>query len=109
MGWKSELAKMDLQEAQDLDTIADANSEAKTNDIGIINPTSGAGILARENGLLEGFADHGLGFRFDPSTQRLLVFAPEVHLFTSKIETHSANETATYFTKEAAMVRDLLK
>lgn len=109
MNWKEELLKLDLWEAEDLDTLADKSSEAKPDDIGFINSKSGAGILARENGLLEGFSDYGLGFRFSRDTQSLMVFAPSIHLFTTSVQKHDKIVRNTYLKDEYGDVDEILQ
>lgn len=109
MGWKDELYELDVTEAQDLDDLADQSTEAKNDDVGFVNPSSGAGILARENGQLEGFADYGLGFRFSRDSQSLLVFAPSVHIFSTHIEKHDTVVQNTYLRDEYGDINDLLQ
>jgi|GEM_PF-3311239 len=108
MSWKEDLYELDLYESLDLDVIADQSTEAKENDIGMINPISGAGILARENGTLEGFADYGLGFRFSRDSQSLLIFAPNIHVFSLHIEKHDKIIRNTYLKDEYGDIENLL-
>ncbi len=109
MGWKEDLYELDMREPQDLDDLADKAGEAKSNDIGFINPTSGAGIIARENGTLEGFADYGLGFRFSRDSQSLMVFAPSVHIFSSDIQKHDRIIRNTYLRDEYGDIEEILQ
>ncbi len=109
MGWKEDLYELDMREPQDLDDLAHRSGEAKVNDIGIINPASGAGILARENGVLEGFADYGLGFRFSRDSQSLMVFAPSVHIFASDIQKHDRIVRNTYLRDEYGDIEEILQ
>ena len=108
MGWKEDLYKLDLHEAEDLDDLADQSSVAKTNDVGFVNPNSGAGILGRENGTLEGFADYGLGFRFSRDSQSLMVFAPSVHIFSHAVEKHDKVIRNTYLKDEYGEIDQIL-
>lgn len=109
MGWKEDLYKLDLHEAEDLDDLASQSTEAKTNDVGFVNPNSGAGILGREDGSLEGYADYGLGFRFSRDSQSLMVFAPAVHIFSGSIQKHDKVIRNTYLKGEYEEVEALLK
>ena len=109
MNWKQELLKLDLWEAEDLDDLANKASEAKPDDIGFVNPKSGAGILGRENGVLEGFSDHGLGFRFSRDSQSLMVFAPSIHLFTTSVERHDKVVRNTYLKDEYGDIDEILQ
>lgn len=109
MSWKSTLTEHDMRISEDLDFLADHSTRSKEDDIGLINPKSGAGILARENGTLEGYADYGLGFRFSKEKQALLVFAPSIHVFTKEIHKYDSIEKQTYLRDEYADVVELLK
>lgn len=109
MSWKDDLYDLDMRESEDLDVIANADTEAKTDDIGFINPTSGAGILARENGVLEGFSDYGLGFRFSSYSQSLSVFAPNIHLFTLGVQKHNTVVRNTFLKDEYGDIDHILQ
>lgn len=100
MGWKEELYSYELNESQDLDELADSSTEMQNNDLGIINPVSGAGIVTRENGNVEAFADYGLGFRFSRDAQSLMVFAPSVHIFSTDIQKHDQVAMNTFLRDE---------
>lgn len=108
MSWKDDLYAYELNESQDLDELAETSTEAKNDDMGFVNPVSGAGILARENGVLEGFADFGLGFRFSRDSQSLMVFAPSVHIFSSEIQKHDKVVRNTYLKDEYGDIESLL-
>lgn len=108
MGWKEDLYDLDIIAAEDLDVIAETSTEAKNDDIGFVNSKSGAGILARENGTLEGFADYGLGFRFSRDSQSLMVFAPSVHIFSQDIQKHDKVVTTTYLRDEYSDIENIL-
>jgi hypothetical protein len=109
MSWKDDLYELDTYEPDDLDTLSETSTEAKADDVGMINPVSGAGILARENGTLEGFADYGLGFRFSRDSQSLMIFAPSIHIFSSNIEKHDRIVRNTYLRDEYGDIEDILK
>jgi len=89
-----------MQLENNVDDIYTQETEAKNNDIGMINPHSGAGVLVRENGLLEAFADYGLGFRIDPETQSFSIFAPNLKLFYQKIEEIRYDQNMTFIKDE---------
>ncbi|ARW46176.1 hypothetical protein S100141_04958 (plasmid) [Bacillus licheniformis] len=108
MGWKDDLEELDLTEPQDLDDLAENSTIAKTEDVGFVNPKSGAGILGREDGVLEGFADYGLGFRFSRDSQSLMVFAPSVHIFSSSISKHDKIVRNTYLKDEYGDIEEIL-
>jgi hypothetical protein len=108
MSWKEELYKYELNESQDLDKMANASTELQDDDIGVLNPTSGAGIVAKKDGTLEAFADYGLGFRFSPQSQSLSIFAPNVHVFSTNIQKHDQVTTKTYLKDEYQDVESLL-
>lgn len=108
MGWKEDLYELDLRQPKDLDDLAEESTEAKNNDVGFVNANSGAGILGRENGTLEGFADYGLGFRFNRDSQSLLVFAPNIHVFSSNIQKHDKIVPSTYLKDEYGDIEEIL-
>lgn len=108
VGWKDDLNELDLTEPQDLDDLAENSTEAKAEDVGFVNPKSGAGILGREDGVLEGFADYGLGFRFSRNSQSLMVFAPSVHIFSSSINKHDKIIRNTYLKDEYGDIEEIL-
>lgn len=109
MSWKDDLYQLDMTEPQDLDELSEQSTESKPEDVGFINPTSGAGILGRANGTLEGFADYGLGFRFSRDSQSLLVFAPSIHVFSSNIEKHDTVIRNTYLKDEYGDITEILQ
>lgn len=109
MSWKDDLYELDMTEAQDLDELSEQSTESKPNDVGFINPNSGAGILGRENGTLEGFADYGLGFRFSRDSQSLLVFAPSIHVFSNDIQKHDKVIRNTYLKDEYGDIEEILQ
>lgn len=108
MSWKDDLYSLDTEEPQDLDELFDTSTEAKNGDVGFVNPVSGAGILGRESGVLEGFADYGLGFRFSRDSQSLMVFAPSVHIFSTDIQKHDTVIKNTYLRDEYGEIEDML-
>jgi hypothetical protein len=109
VSWRDDLYKLDMHESDDLDSLAEQSTEAKNNDFGFINPVSGTGILGRENGELEGFADYGLGFRFSRDSQSLMVFAPSVHIFSTHIEKHDQVVKNTYLRDEYGDIDTILQ
>lgn len=88
-----------MQIDNNVDDIQTQQTEAKSKDVGLVNPTSGAGMLVRENGRIEAFADYGLGFRIDPDTQSLSIFAPNLKLFYQK-KSHVDYDQDMHFIKD---------
>jgi hypothetical protein len=109
MSWKDQLYEIDIRESQDLDDLAEGSTEAKNNDVGFVNPNSGAGVLGRENGTLEGFADYGLGFRFNRDNQSLMVFAPNIHVFSTNIQKHDKVVKTTFLQGEYEDIEKLVR
>lgn len=109
MSWQEDFMKLQTKEAENIDDMAEVTGQTKDNDVGFVNSITGAGVLSREDGSLEGFSDYGLGFRFDPDHQALMIFAPHIHLFTSSIKQHQQLEDPVYFDGEYKEVLDLLK
>lgn len=108
MGWKDDLYLLDIRETEDLDVLSEVATEVKDKDIGMVNPISGAGILATETGNLEGFADYGLGFRFSRDTQSLSIFASSIHLFALEVERHDTVVRNTYLKDEYGDIDSIL-
>lgn len=109
MSWKDDLYMLDTQESLDLDVLSEVSTEVENDDIGLVNPTSGAGILATNKGNLEGFADYGLGFRFSRDTQSLSVFASSIHLFALEVEKHDVVIRNTYLKDEYGDIDSILQ
>jgi hypothetical protein len=109
MSWKDNLYMLDTRETEDLDTLSEVHTEVKNNDIGMVNPISGVGVLATEKGHLEGFADYGLGFRFSRDTQSLSVFASSIHLFALEVERHDTVVQNTYLKDEYGDIDSILQ
>lgn len=109
MSWKQKLTDLDLRPSEDIDFLTETSTEAKENDIGLINSISGSGLLAKENGDLEGYADYGLGFRFSRKKQALMVFAPSIHVFSQNIQKHTDMKANSYLKDELKDVHDLLQ
>ncbi len=84
--WMERLESLMLDPAQNIDEMVEQSTQAKSKDIGMINDVSGAGIMAKETGVLEGFSYYNLGFRFDPKTMSLSFYAPNVQFFTSNFQ-----------------------
>ncbi|GAK42059.1 hypothetical protein TCA2_4551 [Paenibacillus sp. TCA20] len=80
--WMIKLEELMMSSDQNIDEMVEQSSHAKNADVGIINDTSGAGILARDSGVLEGFSYYNLGFRLDPSTMTFGLYAPKIRMFT---------------------------
>lgn len=109
MSWKEDLYEYEIQQIMDLDDLAEQSTEANRDDVGFVNPKSGAGILGRKNGMLEGFADYGLGFRFSPESQSLMVFASSIHFFAGQIVHHDTEIRNTYLKDEYGDIFDILQ
>jgi len=93
---------------QNIDEMAEQSSHAKTNDVGIINDTSGAGILARDNGVLEGFSYYNLGFRLDPATMTIGFFAPKIRMFTNDFQVVSGDQEFNPINDEYAEILNMI-
>jgi hypothetical protein len=85
--WMETLNELLLnQDDKNLNQVAEDHTKASSDDVGFVNPVSGAGMLARSNGRLEGFADYGLGFRVDPSNKTFSIYGSRIHLFCSDFQ-----------------------
>lgn len=107
--WKDKLFELDQELDQNVNDLLTQSTEAKVHDVGLISPKSGAGVLVRENGKVEAFADYGLGFRMDPETQSLSIYAPNLRLFYQKKNVYDYKEAFTYIKDEYKDVLNLLK
>jgi|SRR5579875_841912 len=79
--WTDTLNELMFPDDENMDEALASSTQAQNHDIGMINTKSGAGILARETGVLEGFSYYNLGFRFDPKTMTASFFAPTIQMF----------------------------
>lgn len=109
MSWQEDFIALQSKEASNIDDVADVTGIAKNDEIGFVHTKTGAGVIARDDGALEGYSDYGLGFRFDPDHQALLVFAPHIHLFTGSVKTHEQLQAPVYFDSEYKEVLELLE
>ncbi len=94
--WRDEFESFILQDRQNIDYLADTETQAKQKDIGLINEDNGAGLLIREDSSIECSSDFGLGFKLDPKYKAMLLFAPNLHIFSDNIQTHKALNTIEY-------------
>ncbi len=106
--WKSRLNTMIEKEDQNIDEMANESSEAKTNDVGLINNKSGAGLLARDTGVLEAFSYYNLGFRFDPENMSLSFYAPHIKMFTGDYQIIDSDQVSNPITDEYQEILKLI-
>lgn len=109
MDWRKELYELDMEPLRNIDDLANEQTLVKENEIGFVHPTTGVGVVTRNDGNLEGFADHSLGFQFDRETQSLSVFASQINLFTHQIYKHDGKEIKEFYQDEWKDVQELLK
>jgi len=109
MSWKDDLLFYDQQEVEDLDDMEQKENMFHSEDIGFLNRYNGAGMIIRKNKRIECLSDFGLGFVFDPNHQSLSVFAPNLKLFTSKIEKHEYNKAESFLKNEYQEILDMWK
>lgn len=107
--WQEAFQDYILKDQEDIDYLAETNTTAKVNDVGFINEDTGAGILAKDDGSIELSSDYGLGFKFDPKYKAMLVFAPNIHIFSDNIQTHKSITKGNYINGEYQEVLDILK
>ena len=107
--WKEELFEFDSRGKESLNQVHEKSYNTKPNDIGLINPLNGAGLLVRENKKIEAFSDYGLGFRIDPESQSFAIFAPTIKFFANEVKTYDHEESKTYLKEEYKDILDLLK
>jgi hypothetical protein len=86
--WVSKLDNLMARQEKNIDEMVEESIIPKSDDIGMINPKSGAGIMAKENGVLEGFSYYNLGFRFDPRNMSLTLVAPNIKLFCNNFQVY---------------------
>lgn len=73
------------QDVMDIEEEASESSSIYSKDVALLNQHSGSGFVARDSGVVEGWAGNSLGFRFDPETDSLTVMATNIILMTKKI------------------------
>ena len=106
--WLKTLNDMHFKNDQNLDEAVQEKTQATTNDVGLINPVSGAGVMARENGKLEGYADYGLGFRFDPASKTYSVFASKIRFFCSDFKVLDESQASERIDEDFAEILELI-
>jgi len=106
--WLQKLNALQTKKDQNLDIVAQKKTQASTDDVGLINPVSGAGIMARESGRLEGYADYGLGFRFDPESKTFSVFASRIRFFTSDFKVVDESQATERIDSDFAEILELI-
>jgi hypothetical protein len=110
MQWIQILNDIEMKEDQNLDDLMLRSKINPGDDVGLIHAKTGAGILARDNGRLEGFADTGLGFRMDPQTHSFSLFAPTISFFCFDFKVYDKDnkETLNRINNEFADVLQLI-
>lgn len=103
--WKESLFNEIYKTYTRMDTAHEESYSTKEKEIGLIHPLLGTGMLLRNNGAIEAFADYNLGFKIDPDNNTLSIYAPTIALHTNEI-VHSNYENKTYFSKE---VKEILE
>lgn len=96
MDWRERFMEEIYQNEEDIDMLLAEDKNIEPEEAAMINTTSGAGIVARNDGSLQGFADYGLGFRFDKETQTLMVVAPNIHIISKNFQKHETIETKDF-------------
>lgn len=105
--WKDDLFDEMYKEYPSMDVVEEETYATKEKEVALIHPTLGTGMILRSNGVIEGFADYNLGFRFHPADSSLSIYA-------SKIKVHGEVEKVEYtgeinfFVDEALEVQDYL-
>jgi hypothetical protein len=94
--WLDQLNTIMFSDEENLDDLVKKSTQAKTHDVGLINSASGAGILARDTGVLEGYAYYHLGFRMDPNKMMFSLFAPNIQFVTNNFQVVDASEVGEY-------------
>lgn len=73
------------QDVMDIEEEASESHSIFSRDVALLNQNSGAGFVARDSGVVEGWAGNNLGFSFNPETDSLTVMATNIILMTKKI------------------------
>lgn len=97
--WKIRIEKLINPEYKNLDDLLNKKESAHGHITGFVHEQSGSGIIADQNGNLEGFADYGIGFRLDRENQTLSLFAPHIQLIANTIKTFNDDQKADSFIK----------
>lgn len=102
--WMQKLDDMMTASDSNIDEMVKESTTAKNEDIGMINDKSGAGILARDNGVIEGFSYYNLGFRMDPKNMTLSFYAPTIQLFTGNFQVIDGDKEFNRITEDYAEI-----
>ena len=81
MEWIQTLNRIAERRERNLDELLYSRKANQGKDMGLIHPETGAGLMARANGEVVAFADQGIGFRMDPASQTLSLYAPKMKFF----------------------------
>ncbi|QHW35652.1 hypothetical protein GZH47_32660 (plasmid) [Paenibacillus rhizovicinus] len=106
--WMDTLNSIMFPQETNLNTLAEESTMASSEDVGFVNPLSGAGLLARSSGVLEGFSDYGLGFRMDPESKTFSIYAARVNLFCSQFKVFSGDHEFTIIDTEQEEILGLI-
>lgn len=105
--WKDELFEEMYTPYPTMEKVYQDVYSTKEEDIGMVHPTRGTGILLRKNGTIEGFADYNLGFRIDPDSSVFSIYAPTIRIHADSIE-KIKYEDVSYFTGEIAEIKEYM-
>jgi peptide deformylase len=94
--WVNTLNDIMLSEGQNIDDLFQSSTQAKGHDVGFVNKKTGAGILARDTGVLESFAYYNLGMRMDPESMTISFFAPTIQMFCSKYQVYEGADASAF-------------
>lgn len=107
MNWQERLIDANSVSFPNMEEVYEESYATKEKDIGLVHPETGAGLLIRRDKKMECFADYGLGFKFDPDTKSLSIYASNIKLHANKIQQMNYDEAAT-FSEEYEEIKTIL-
>jgi len=107
--WKDKLIDIDMGVEHNIDDVYEMSKETKMEDVGMVNPNNGAGMLVRDSGKIEAFSDYALGFVMDPETQSFSIYAPNLKMFFNKKEEIKFNQDMSILKNEYDDVLKIIK
>lgn len=91
MHWSEKINQLKQRNEQNVDQLVNHQQLIQDHDCGLVHPFHGAGMMIRESGKIEAFADYGLGFQMDPKTKTMTFFAPKM-IFVAHEEQHLSDQ-----------------
>jgi hypothetical protein len=109
MGYYEKLNELKFKKEKNIDEILREKEEIKKNEIGMVHPTSGSGIIIKENGNVDFFADNGLGVQFNKEKKTISFYGSKVKFFCSDFKIINQKEVNYEMNEEWKEIIKLLE